>query len=144
VTDWTDAIWADGSKVVEWVETHLDLSSDNDGTFFRALGRWRSGGAASVYALDRFLTPYDRHISELPPDVWLDRLPRDPRTRRPTPRQIVPLEPRFCEACGDEIPIGKSGPSRYRQARFCCRRCAHTGTDVNREFVARGYREQAA
>ena len=46
------------------------------------------------------------------------------------PTLKTPLEPRFCERCGDPIPMDRP-PSVYYKRRFCGRKCASRTTGEN-------------
>lgn len=70
--DWTTSNWADGPKVAAWVKAHGHLRNlpSSDSRVSR-VAQWEKGVKAGVAALDRMLTSFGRHLSELPDDVWL-------------------------------------------------------------------------
>jgi hypothetical protein len=65
--------WLDGPRFVTWLEgqeEHLENWRVGS-TFGRRLTSWRSGAAASVWAVDRILTQLGLHLSLIPEDLWL-------------------------------------------------------------------------
>jgi len=56
----------DGPGLVTWLESEGVRNPES-----RAFTRWKSGGAASVYAADRFLTKVGLHIHLVPDDLWI-------------------------------------------------------------------------
>lgn len=93
--DWTNGRWLDGPKIADWLERWIhrrfNLDQDpvvregfstvaNGDTVCRMVYRWRHDSKrASVYALDRILSQYGGHISEIPDDLWCRE---DSRRRR--------------------------------------------------------------
>jgi hypothetical protein len=71
---WATAVWADGVKVVAWLEAHEILPEafgvEMD-TISSAVRRWRNGRPARIDSVDNILTRLGVHVSELPDEVWL-------------------------------------------------------------------------
>lgn len=66
------AEWLNGPRLVEWLlsrgvrPSRIELGAAN----YRALNRWKNGGAASVWVLDRILTDCGISLSEVPVDLF--------------------------------------------------------------------------
>lgn len=152
---WMDAKGADGNKVVEWLETRVDVQGAGDVTRRRVL-EWRKPGAIAQFdAVDRAVTRLGRHISELPDDVWLDYGARD--SAAPTTTTTVSdirreVESRYCLSCGGEIsrvtPSGRRlPPNTYAKRTYCSQPCqweGHSVTGQSREFARNAFRGKAA
>jgi hypothetical protein len=79
---WTDAKWADGRKVYEFLAARGVIERlSMAGTEMSGLGphalalrevvyKWKQGGRASLFKVDEVLVQFDMHLSELPDDVW--------------------------------------------------------------------------
>lgn len=160
---WMDAKAADGPKVVAWLEEHVDLYcvSVRDGrgrSITRRMFDWRRPGALAQFdAVDRALTYFGRHISELPDDVWLDHASRGSMTTAPVVERDIPdppsmIAPRYCLGCGDEIPKvkpsgGRVSPSEYAKRTFCSQPCqweGHLVTATSGDFARNAFRGKAA
>lgn len=136
---WMDAKAADGPKVVEWLEARVELKDLNSDRR-RRLADWRRPGALAKFdAVDRTLTYFGRHISELPDDVWLDKgfKLREPAAEGPVvtvkPRKV---ETRFCIVCDREIariqPNGRPiSPGTYAERKYCHRECQWKGLSAS-------------
>lgn len=94
IVEWTNCEWLDPKKVADWFEDRVyreyGLEGDAEGAglatlegggaLCRAIYRWRhEGRLASVYAVDRHLTRFGWHISEIPSECWTDEKPRSKR-----------------------------------------------------------------
>lgn len=69
--DWQDAEWADGREAAKWMRrnfTNIDVIAPS---LARAIRRWETGENPKVDTLDRYLTLFGCHISQLPDEIWL-------------------------------------------------------------------------
>jgi len=73
--DWTTARSGDGPAIVRWLEERGDVSG-LDETNRKLLCRWKAGCRSSC-TVDRILTLYGSHPSELPDEVWADAISRE-------------------------------------------------------------------
>lgn len=65
-----DAEWADGPKLVQWIDkSDADLQMLH-GTQQRMIQRWRAGAQASFYSIDDVMVRLGLHPSMLPEDIW--------------------------------------------------------------------------
>jgi hypothetical protein len=65
-----NAEWANGPKLVAWLERHgADLGGFHD-TQLRMIQRWRAGAQANFYAIDAVLISLGLHPSMVSPNVW--------------------------------------------------------------------------
>lgn len=134
---WQNAEWALGRRVVAWAEEHIDLTNsrvqamEEGESWMRALCNWRTGHNPSFHRVDRFMVAFDRHVSELPDNVWTVRRNAQGRFSRHKTACTFwwKTEPvRHCEACGEPIPFRRpNGMFReqhaYRRARWCSVKC---------------------
>lgn len=85
MADWTTARSVDGPMLVAWIEAmHPDLHDahqERDQAMIRRLYEWRHGGAATIYAADRWLTRLGHHLSELPDAMFRDFAPQSTEGR---------------------------------------------------------------
>ena len=68
MTDWSNADYADGPLAAEWFATHVPYWPHS--TLARRISYWRSGERANIHTLDRYLTEFHLHLSDLPDEVW--------------------------------------------------------------------------
>jgi hypothetical protein len=66
--------WLDGPLLVAWLEERgLENPSVQLGRDYeRAIRHWRDGRRANVYTADPILVKLGLHLSELPPECWVD------------------------------------------------------------------------
>jgi DNA-binding CsgD family transcriptional regulator len=67
--------WLDGPNLYAWISERRMLSEAGP-NLERAVRRWKEGGTANVYTVDRVLTALDLHIAELPDEFWLNEKSR--------------------------------------------------------------------
>lgn len=65
-----DAEWADGPKLMDWLDGCSADLAVFQGTQLRMIQRWRKGSQANFYALDKILIAVGLHPSMLPNSVW--------------------------------------------------------------------------
>lgn len=114
---WENAEWANGPMVVAWLDSQ-GIKFEDGAPKARSAGRWRGGSQARFHILDELLVRHERHVSELPDEVWEDRY-------EPSSRDFAP---RYCRRCGEQIERGLwngalEPPSRYQMREFCSRKC---------------------
>ena len=80
--DWTNAGYANGPKIVAWLESTDMLPDHLHDSTARRFYSWRMGGQATYDAVDRVLVSLGMHPSEAPDDMWEERTPRIPRPER--------------------------------------------------------------
>jgi hypothetical protein len=64
--DWTNAEWASGTKLTEWCKENniTPLQSDQ-------YSKWCHGRDPRIDTVDKLMCHNDRHIFELPDDIWI-------------------------------------------------------------------------
>jgi hypothetical protein len=82
---WTNATYANGPKVVAWLERWKVPTPSHP------CREWREGGQATVAAVDRIVTRNGLHLSVLPDEVWE---PRRPRVRRSNVAAVLAADER--------------------------------------------------
>lgn len=75
----TELEWLDGPGVVRWLEEWDVRPSTLSDNAQRRLQSWKNGTVASVWALDRILTPIGLHISMVPETLYV---PENPHAHR--------------------------------------------------------------
>lgn len=77
---WQDADYAYGPAIAAWVRTrdlpHLEARDRELAMFWRTVRRWEEGGRASIDTIDRWLTFFGYHLSEVPDSVLVPGLGR--------------------------------------------------------------------
>jgi hypothetical protein len=94
-TNFTTAAAAHGPRLVAWLreirvllpdlgpgDVPVDRAPQLTASQVRRVSDWRRGARASFPVVDALLVHLDRHVSELPDDVWLPASPFG-RTREP-------------------------------------------------------------
>lgn len=67
--DWQTAEWADGPKLMAWLD-EKEVVPHRYGSFGRRATDWRRGSAGDFYTVDRLLCAAGLHPSDVPDDVW--------------------------------------------------------------------------
>jgi hypothetical protein len=73
---WLESTYVRGEVLVEWLDAngHLTPRGAFDDRFHsndaRHVRKWRVGGAATVWTVDRVLCRLGRHLHELPDEAW--------------------------------------------------------------------------
>lgn len=129
MADWQTALAADGPKVAKWITDNLQPSKHDYATC-RRLSDWRKGGQADFFTVDRVMVRYDRHVSEIPENIWRDKVSfqKGAGIQRKGGRPRVEITPKPCEGCGKRIPLfmpcGKRiTPANYEKKTYCSREC---------------------
>lgn len=84
--------WLDGPKLVEWLkENGLKRIDELQPINARAVRRWKKTGTkANIYSADRVLTEIERHLPELPDELWTTD-PNRQAVRKITPEQRLEI-----------------------------------------------------
>lgn len=137
MADWVTAKSADGPRVAAWVLQEVGRPLEREyPTEARTFNKWKAGARADFYALDKFLTRFYRHVSELPDDLWFEERANLPTGRAtdsrtsPRPRRPAQLTPKPCMTCGGTIPLvypngRKMEPKRYGAQKYCSKECGY-------------------
>lgn len=137
--DWQTANTADGVKVLVWFEEHIPREKwRRDESLRRAMLNWGLGSHITFGSLDRYLSKYGRHVSELPDDVWVRGYARqnhrEPQAKRSPAAEITPKRCANPD-CSGFVPFesgGKRrGPKEYARLKFCSRECGWASIDVS-------------
>lgn len=72
---WHNADYAHGPAIAVWIRTlkipHLEHRDRKCAMFWRAVRRWEDGARVSIFVLDRWLTVWGYHLSEVPDTVYV-------------------------------------------------------------------------
>jgi hypothetical protein len=83
-----------GPAVAAWVRVHHgDVREQLGENLTRNIERWEDGTPASLRVVDRVLTALGGHLTELPPDFWIDAPQRKPRRKGAAARRAAPEPP---------------------------------------------------
>ncbi len=103
-----DSFWISGPGFVAWLQGQGLLGADVlahrfGPTYSRLTLKWREGSNIQIWTVDKLLTQLDRHISELPDNLYINPppRPRPPRKGELTPEEKVRID----RALGKEVPV---------------------------------------